>query len=103
MLKWKGKMKEVMIQELSIIKLPAQKLSIVSAGAIMNLILAVVLFAIVGAAQGIYITNNRGSSPNSPAMKAGIKVGDKITKVNKVNIDRWDQFLNEIYTNKGKV
>ena len=36
-------------------------------------------------------------------MKAGIKVGDEITKVNKVNIDKWDQFLNEISNIKVKV
>ncbi len=40
--------------------------------------------------------------PNGPAMKAGMQVGDKITKVNKVNIDRWDEFINEIYTSKGE-
>ncbi len=83
-------------------KTPWQKLSIVSAGAIMNLVLAVVLFAIVGAAEGYILPIIGEVSPNSPAMKAGIQVGDKITKVNKVNIDRWDQFLNEIYTSKGE-
>ena len=35
-------------------------------------------------------------------MKAGIQAGDEITKVNKVTIDRYDQFLNEIYTSKGE-
>jgi regulator of sigma E protease len=85
-------------------KTPWQKLSIVSAGAIMNLILAVVLFAIVGASQG-----NISPLPiigevvaDSPAMHAGIKAGDKITKINKVNIDKWEQVLKEISNNKGK-
>ena len=31
-----------------------------------------------------------------------MQVGDKITKVNKVNIDKWDQFINEIYISKGE-
>jgi regulator of sigma E protease len=83
-------------------KTAGQKLSIVSAGAIMNLLLAVVLFAIVGAVQGYILPIIGEVVPDSPAMKAGIHVGDKITKVNSVNIDRWDEFLNEMYTNKGE-
>lgn len=83
-------------------KTPLQKLSIVSAGAIMNLILAVVLFAIVGAAKGYLLPIVGEVVPNGAAMKAGIQVGDEITKVNKVKIDRWDQLINEIYTSKGE-
>ncbi|MCB2355471.1 RIP metalloprotease RseP [Clostridium estertheticum] len=83
-------------------KTPVQRLSIVSAGAIMNIILAVVLFAIVGASLGRILPIIGTVVPNSPAMHAGIKVGDKITKINKVNIDKWDQALSEISNNKGK-
>ena len=46
-------------------KTPLQKLSIVSAGAIMNLILAVVLFAIVGASQGYILPIIGEVVPNS--------------------------------------
>ncbi|MGV8980294.1 RIP metalloprotease RseP [Clostridium sp.] len=83
-------------------KTPLQKLSIVSAGAIMNLILAVVLFAIVGAIQGYIIPTIGEVIPSGAAMKAGMQVGDKITKVNSVNIDKWDQFINEVYLSKGE-
>ena len=83
-------------------KTPLQKLSIVSAGAIMNLILAVVLFAIVGASEGYIVPTIGEIVPNGAAMKAGMQVGDKITKVNKVSIDKWDQFINEIYISKGE-
>lgn len=83
-------------------KTPLQKLSIVSAGAIMNLILAVVLFAMVGASLGRILPIIGEVIPDSPAMHAGIKVGDKITKINKVNIDKWEQVLIEISNNKGK-
>ena len=82
-------------------KSPYQKLSIVSAGAIMNLILAVVLFSIVGASIGKILPIIGEVTPNGAAMKAGMQVGDKITKVNKVSIDKWDQFINEIYVSKG--
>lgn len=83
-------------------KTAGQKLSIVSAGAIMNLILAVVLFAIVGAVEGYVLPVIGEVVPGSPAMKAGILVGDKITKVNSVNIERWDDFLSEMSVNKGE-
>ena len=83
-------------------KTPWQKLSIVSAGAIMNLILAVVLFTMVGAAEGYILPIIGEVIPNSPAMQAGLKVGDKITRVNKVNIDKWEEALNEISNNKGE-
>ncbi|MBU3092263.1 RIP metalloprotease RseP [Clostridium sp. CM028] len=83
-------------------KTPGQKLSIVSAGAIMNLILAVVLFAMVGASKGYILPIIGELVPNSPAMKAGIQVGDEITKINKTKIDRWDQVQNEIFVSKGE-
>ncbi|MEK6263342.1 MAG: RIP metalloprotease RseP [Clostridium sp.] len=83
-------------------KTPWQKLSIVSAGAIMNIILAVVLFAIVGAAEGYTLPIIGEVVPNSAAMQAGIQKGDEITKINKIKVDRWDQALNEIYISKGE-
>ena len=83
-------------------KTPLQKLSIVSAGAIMNLILAVVLFAIIGATIGKVVPVIGGLVPSGAAMKAGMQVGDKITKVNKVSIDKWEQFTNEISISKGE-
>jgi len=83
-------------------KTPLQKLSIVSAGAIMNLILAVVLFAIIGATTGKIVPVVGEVVPSGAAMKAGMQVGDKITKVNKVSIDKWEQFTNEISISKGE-
>lgn len=83
-------------------KTPLQKLSIVSAGAIMNFILAIVLFSIVGASQGKILPIVGEVIPNGAAMKAGMQAGDKITKVNKVTIDKWDQFINEISVSKGE-
>jgi len=83
-------------------KTPLQKLSIVSAGAIMNFILAIVLFSIVGASQGKILPIIGEVIPSGAAMKAGMQVGDKITKVNKVTIDKWDQFINEISVSKGE-
>ncbi|MBU3073979.1 RIP metalloprotease RseP [Clostridium estertheticum] len=83
-------------------KTPVQRLSIVSAGAIMNIVLAVVLFAIVGATIGKIVPVIGDIVPNGAAMKAGMQVGDKITKVNKVSIDKWEQFINEVGVSKGE-
>ena len=83
-------------------KTAVQKLSIVSAGAIMNIILAVVLFAIIGATTGKIVPVIGEVVPSGAAMKAGMQVGDKITKVNKVSIDKWEQFINEIAISKGE-
>jgi len=83
-------------------KTALQKLSIVSAGAIMNIILALVLFAIVGSATGKVVPIIGEIVPNGAAMKAGMQVGDKITKVNKVSIDKWEQFINEVGISKGE-
>ncbi|APC40921.1 RIP metalloprotease RseP [Clostridium estertheticum] len=83
-------------------KTPVQRLSIVSAGAIMNIVLAVVLFAIVGATIGKIVPVIGDIVPNGAAMKAGMQVGDKITKVNKVGIDKWEQFINEVGVSKGE-
>jgi regulator of sigma E protease len=83
-------------------KTPWQKLSIVSAGAIMNLILAIVLFAFVGASEGYVLPIIGEVVASGPAMQAGIKVGDEITKINKVKVDRWDQVLNELFTSEGE-
>ena len=90
MLRWKGKNEGSNDPRSFNNKTALQKLSIVSAGAIMNLVLAVVLFAIVGAATGKIVPVIGEVVPNSAAMKAGMQVGDKITKVNKVSIDKWD-------------
>ncbi|MGH4138121.1 RIP metalloprotease RseP [Clostridium sp.] len=83
-------------------KTALQKLSIVSAGAIMNIILAIVLFTIVGAATGKIVPIIGEVVPGGAAMKAGMQVGDKITKVNSVSIEKWEQFINEIGDSKGE-
>ena len=68
----------------------------------MNIILAVVLFAIIGATTGKIVPVIGNIVPNGAAMKAGLQVGDKIIKVNKVSIDKWDQFINEVGISKGE-
>lgn len=83
-------------------KSPLRRLSIVSAGPIMNLLLAVVLFSFVSNLKGFLIPVVSDVVPQSPAMKAGIQVGDKITKVDNYKISTWDDFVTQISISKGK-
>lgn len=79
-----------------------QKLTIVAAGPIMNLILAVILFAMVGGIQGHSTNVIEKVNENSPAMAAGIKAGDKITGVNGKLVTTWEDFSTEVITGEGK-
>lgn len=84
-------------------KTPLQRLSIVAAGPIMNIILAIVLFAIVGGSKGIPVPIVDQLVNNAPAMMVGIKPGDKIVKVNDKNIKTWDEFTQLFVVSKGEV
>lgn len=79
-----------------------QKLTIVAAGPIMNLILAVILFAIVGGLQGHSTNIIDKVVENSPAMEVGIQEGDIIEGVNGKMVTTWEDFLNEILLEEGK-
>lgn len=79
-----------------------QKLSIVSAGPIMNLILAVVLFSIIGGIKGYLVPVVNKVVPDLPAQVAGIQEGDKILKVNNKKILTWQDFYTQVYMNKGE-
>ncbi len=78
-----------------------QKLTIVAAGPIMNFVLAIVLFAMVGGLQGHATNIIDKVGENSPAMEIGIKAGDKITEVNGKKVTTWEDFLNEVITGEG--
>jgi len=73
-----------------------QKLTIVSAGPIMNFIIAILFFSLVGGLQGHSTNIVDKIVENSPAMEAGIESGDKITEVNGKMVTTWEDFLNEI-------
>ncbi|MCY6372511.1 RIP metalloprotease RseP [Clostridium ganghwense] len=82
-------------------KSPAQKLSIVAAGPIMNFILAIILFAGVSSLKGYLIPVISEVVPQSPAMQAGLKPGDKILETNNSNISTWDDFITQVAMSKG--
>ncbi|MHC6179611.1 RIP metalloprotease RseP [Clostridium sp. JNZ X4-2] len=78
-----------------------RKLSVVIAGPIMNFILGVVLFSIIASARGYMSPIVNSTLPNQPAAVAGIKAGDRITRVNNSKISTWEDFVTEVYTVGG--
>lgn len=79
-----------------------QKLTIVAAGPIMNFILAIILFAVVGGMQGHTTNIIDKVAENSPAMEVGLEAGDIIEGVNGKIVTTWEDFLNEILIEEGK-
>lgn len=74
-------------------KSPLQKLSIVIAGPMMNILMAIIFFAITSKNLGYIIPKVSEVVDKSPAMTAGIKVGDEITRFNNEKISSWNDFL----------
>src|SRR5260221_4226223 len=86
-------------------KKPLTKIAITIAGIVMNLILAVVSFAVVYSFLGIpgkIDIQIVKVSQNSPAEVAGIKVNDVVQKVGSVEIENDTEFISEIGKFKGK-
>jgi regulator of sigma E protease len=82
-------------------KHPLRKLSIVAAGPIMNIILAVIFFGL-SSYQGIKIPTISKVEPGYPAENK-IIIGDEITKLNDKRVSEWDDILVAMSTNKGEV
>lgn len=75
------------------------RLIVFFAGALMNFILALVLYIIVSFSTGVANTNSNviGSvTDNYPAQEVGLLAGDKITSVNGHEVSSWDEFTAEM-------
>ncbi|MCT2534558.1 RIP metalloprotease RseP [Aquibacillus koreensis] len=64
------------------------------AGPMMNFILTIVIFAILGFIQGVPADNALigGVQENSPASEAGLLAGDEIVKIDETSITKWEEF-----------
>ncbi len=82
-------------------KSPVQKLSIIAAGPLMNFVLAIFIFAIVGSIRGFAVPIVDTVDQDKPAYAAGIQKGDKIVGVNNKKIKTWDDFFTEVYMANG--
>jgi regulator of sigma E protease len=76
-----------------------RKLSIVSAGPVMNILIAILLFGITGYGKGIVTTEVNAVIKDSPAQKVGIMASDKIVAINNKKISTWEELSTEIITN----
>jgi regulator of sigma E protease len=78
-----------------------QRMFVISAGVIMNLLLAVLIFWIVQYANGrtLWETTDIGYViEESAAAKGGVQAGDRVEKINGTAITNWQQLLEELYT-----
>src|SRR5512142_494343 len=77
-----------------------QRMIVISAGVIMNILLAIVIFWGINYFQGTIVRETTQVGyvmEGSPAAYAGLEAGDKIVAVNGQKITNWDQILSEIY------
>ncbi|WP_090233019.1 RIP metalloprotease RseP [Lentibacillus halodurans] len=64
------------------------------AGPMMNFLLAIVIFFIVGLIQGVPVDEAEvaGVQPDSPADEAGFQVGDEVVQIDGNSISTWEEF-----------
>tara|TARA_B100000965_G_C19464758_1_gene701353 strand:+ start:124 stop:993 length:870 start_codon:yes stop_codon:yes gene_type:complete len=82
-------------------KTPLQKIWVMSAGVIMNIILTFFVFSFIGGIQGEMITENDEAVidfvvPGGPADQNGLIDGDKIIRINDLEINSWSKAVSTI-------
>ncbi len=78
-----------------------QRMIVISAGVIMNLLLAIFIFWGIIFHEGRTIrpiTEIGYVTPNSPASKSGLHIGDKIISINNHPMKQWDEIESTLYT-----
>jgi regulator of sigma E protease len=76
------------------------RMLVISAGVIMNLLLALAIFWGINYQRGktVWETTEIGYvAEGSPAASAALQAGDRILRVNGTSIENWDQIYSEIY------
>ena len=76
------------------------RIAVVSAGAIMNFILAIVVLSIVAFSVGTPTTTIEEVLVDSPAMENGVLPGDKIISINGEDISEWNEIVETINSSK---
>jgi len=83
-------------------KPPLQRIAIVAAGPVFNLLFAYVIFIAVFLIGVPSATTRIGEVvAGKPADRAGIKGGDLVTSINGKPVSRWDEFAKTIAESKG--
>ena len=78
-----------------------QKIWVMSAGVIMNLILTFFVFTLIGNLQGDTKIENPNTTidyivPDQPAYNAGLQVGDSFISIEGANVDSWYEAVGQI-------
>jgi regulator of sigma E protease len=86
-------------------KSTAVKIAVLSAGSIMNLITALVIFFLLFAFTGIPLSSTKIGEiePGSIAAQIGLKTDDVIVQTNGKNVKKFEEALLPLYTNKQTV
>lgn len=82
-------------------KSPIRRITIIAAGAIMNYVLAIILFSFIGYRSGFATTTIKDFAENSPAYNVGIREGDRLLEVDNKRIFTKDDLIYQLYTSKG--
>ena len=85
-------------------KTPLQKIWVMSAGVIMNLILTFFVFILIGNIQGDTELENNNTVidyvvPEQAAETSGVLAGDKILSINNIEVDSWETVVENIENN----
>jgi regulator of sigma E protease len=82
------------------------RVAVLTAGVIMNFLLAIICFSVVYTFQGVPRQTDKvnvlGIAPGSPAESAGIKEDEVITSVDGKTVSSIDEFTGIVEDNKGK-
>lgn len=82
-------------------KSPLQRISVLFAGPLMNFILALVLFIIIFAANGVSNNVISAVQASGPADRAGLMAGDTITAINSIELTSWEEVVANISASEG--
>ncbi len=83
-------------------KMPWQRIIILFAGPFANFLLAAILYFIIALGGANSLSPTVGAvQENSPALKAGIKQGDVIRRINNTEIETWSQIGKFITSTSG--
>ncbi|GGA62742.1 RIP metalloprotease RseP [Ornithinibacillus halotolerans] len=85
-------------------KTPGQRAMQLFAGPLMNFLLAILIFVILGVVQGVPVDEAKISKvvPGDPAEQAGFLPNDEIIQIDDVAISTWEEFTTIVRENPGK-
>lgn len=78
------------------------RMAVIAAGAIMNFILAIIMFSVYSYNIGVPTTTIDIATEKFPAYEAGIRHGDTITRIDDYSVNNWDDIKEAINASSGR-